>query len=165
MIDWSSLLNGISKFLISNGISIAQGEGTQAWTAISVQETATGVQESQGSASSQHKGRERRLLHRELQRSSHGAPTLSLEMSTNQYIHVGQLPKTQTRERTTRKANKETTVSIPTGPGTILVSTSQSGKHHNSWNNRQSIQKHFASVIDKKIALDQIPLCSQSIKA
>lgn len=141
---------------------MAQGEGTQAGTAVSVLETETRDQESQGSSSSQGRGPERRLQNRHLQRSSH-SPKLSLEVNTNQYMHVGQLPKTQTRERTTRKTNKETRVSTHTGPGIIPVSTSQSGKH-NSWSNRQSIQKHFASDVNKKVAIDLIPLWSHLSK-
>ena len=107
---------------------MAQEEGTQAGTAVSVQETDTGGQDSQCSTSSQGRGPERKLLHRELQRSSHGPPEFSFEVSTNQYMHVGQLPKTQTRERTTRKTTKET-VSTHPGPRKIPVSTSQGGKH------------------------------------
>lgn len=106
----------------------------------------------------------RRLLHREIQRSLPSPPELSLQVSTNQYIHVGQQRETQTRGRMTRKTSKETRVSTHTGPGIIPASASQTGKHCNSWSNRQSVQKHFDSVVNKKIALDQIPLLSHLSK-
>lgn len=92
----------------------------------------------------------RRLLHREIQRSLPSSLELSLQVSTNQYMHVGQPPETQTRGRMTRKTNKETRVSTHTGPGIIPASTSQTGKHRNSWSNRQNVQKHFDSVVNKK---------------
>lgn len=90
--DCSALLNGTSK-------PWQWGEGTQAGTTVSVQDIAPETQESQGSANSQAED-QKGDCSAENSRDPH---TVHLHgvLSTSQYMHVGRLPKTQTRGRTT----------------------------------------------------------------